>query len=92
MLAEDFTRSSGRSPQSKGQIPNWILALILFAGVGHGRDASAAGWTQFTNPNSAGGTGVSIQLSDGTIMVVGGNNQTWSKLTPDSTGSYAKGT
>ncbi len=92
MLAKNFTRSSGRRKQSKRQIPNWILALLLLAAADNGRDASAAGWTQFTNPNSAGGTGVSIQLSDGTIMVVGGNNQTWAKLTPDSTGSYAKGT
>lgn len=41
------------------------------------------------------GTQAIMQLSDGTIMVQGGNNaptRTWFKLTPDATGDYLKGT
>ena len=49
-------------------------------------------WTNLTNlaPSS---TGTMMLLSDGTVMVqAGGTSKTWSNLTPDSSGSYSKGT
>ena len=78
-------------PRAKSGRPlsQWFLAVALLTGAITSQSARGAGWTQYTNPNPAGGTGVSILLSDGTIMVVGGNGQSWVKLTPDSTGSYA---
>ena len=81
-------------PRAKSGRPlsQWFLAVALLTGAITSQSARGAGWTQYTNPNPAGGTGVSILLSDGTIMVVGGNGQSWVKLTPDSTGSYANGT
>lgn len=53
--------------------------------------SAQSGWTQFKNANPAGGSGTMLQLTDGTVIVEGGNSQSWTKLTPDSTGSYANG-
>jgi hypothetical protein len=42
---------------------------------------------------AGGGHGTALLLTDGTVMVhSGGINTAWSRLTPDSTGSYANGT
>jgi hypothetical protein len=47
-------------------------------------------WSQVT---SLGGDGTMMLLSDGTAMIQGdGITSAWSKLTPDSTGSYVNGT
>ena len=53
----------------------------------------AAGvWTPLTNSNPAGGCGTMLLLTDGTVIVQGpGVTNTWSKLTPDSSGNYVKG-
>ena len=53
-------------------------------------------WTTLSTPiPDAGGAQVPLLLSDGTVMVQGGNNSVsnlWYRLTPDSTGSYINGT
>lgn len=38
------------------------------------------------------GSGVSFQLTDGTVMTQGNRLTDWYKLTPDNTGSYVRGT
>jgi hypothetical protein len=35
---------------------------------------------------------ISMQMTDGTVIVQGGGEQDWWKLTPDNTGSYKNGT
>ena len=60
-----------------------VLALLAAS-------AQAATWTQLKNA-APGGTGVMMQLTDGTIMVKTGN-AAWSRLTPSATGSYVDGT
>lgn len=55
--------------------------------------ASAGTWTKVTRTNPQFYNGTMMLLTDGTVMVESGNdNQTWTKLTPDSTGSYVNGT
>src|SRR5262249_13178270 len=47
-------------------------------------------WTALSH---LGGGGTMMLLSDGTVMLQGGGvSASWSRLTPDSTGSYAHGT
>jgi hypothetical protein len=52
-------------------------------------------WTTLANPLPGGdGAGLMLLQSDGTVMVQGGYDfvsSAWYKLTPDSTGSYLKG-
>lgn len=67
----------------------FIAALVI---TSFAAQADAAGWVKFTNANPGGGTGTPLQLTDGTIMVQAGDAQGWTKLMPDSTGSYANGT
>ena len=38
------------------------------------------------------GAYLAFLLTDGTVMFQGNNSATWSKLTPDSSGSYLNGT
>lgn len=38
------------------------------------------------------GAGIGFLLTDGSVVFQGGNFSDWSKLTPDNSGSYAKGT
>lgn len=59
--------------------------LALLAG-----GAQAATWTQLAHA-APGGTGIMMQLTDGTVMVKTGN-AAWSRLSPSATGSYANGT
>ncbi len=55
--------------------------------------ASAGTWTRVVNQNPQYYTGTMLLLTDGSVMVHSGNDyQTWTKLTPDSTGSYVNGT
>ena len=54
-------------------------------------------WTQITKPIPIVGSGLSMLLSDGSVIVNGGGPNTgvtasWAKLTPDSSGNYVKGT
>jgi hypothetical protein len=52
--------------------------------------AQAATWTTLTHA-APGGTGIMLQLTDGTVMVKSGN-AAWSRLSPAANGSYADGT
>jgi hypothetical protein len=53
---------------------------------------TAAGkWTPLVNPAPE-NIGVMLLLSDGTVMANGYYDNTWYRLTPDSSGSYEKGT
>ena len=61
-----------------------------------GRTLMTGTWTKLVNPVPGGqGVGVMELLTDGTVLVQGGSNNTsknWYKLTPDNTGSYQNGT
>jgi hypothetical protein len=48
-------------------------------------------WTPLVNPTPE-NLGLMMLLSDGTVAANGNDNNTWYKLTPDSTGSYVNGT
>lgn len=52
--------------------------------------AQAATWTTLSHA-APGGTGIMLQLTDGTVMVKSGN-AAWSRLSPAANGSYADGT
>lgn len=71
-----------------------VLALVAACALIAVQPAFAAGtWKQVTNPNPQFYNGTMMLLTDGTVMVESGyDNQTWTKLTPDSTGSYVNGT
>src|SRR5882757_2159419 len=60
-----------------------------------GRTLLASNWTALTNLAPA-RIGTMMLLTDGTVMAQGGGGgfvtNTWFRLTPDSTGSYANGT
>jgi hypothetical protein len=50
-------------------------------------------WTRLANTNPAFGSGTMNLLTDGTVIVQGsGVSDTWTKLTPDSSGNYINGT
>ena len=67
-----------------------VLAILLFCFLASHCEAS--GWRKLTNPIPGGGTGTTLQLTDGTVMVLSSDNQTWARLSPDSAGSFANGT
>jgi len=50
-------------------------------------------WTRFANalPNG-GGTGTMLQLTDGSVLAVTSDNQTWARLHADIAGNFANGT
>jgi hypothetical protein len=52
----------------------------------------AGTWTQLANAMPTYSAGSMELLTDGTVMVLGGDNHVWQKLTPDANGSYANGT
>jgi hypothetical protein len=62
------------------------------------RAVPAGTWTTLTNSFPGNGSGLMMLLSDGTVMVLGGQaglgnaSSSWYRLTPDSTGSYINGT
>mgnify|MGYP003337723356 FL=1 len=94
VTAHSLLLSVLRNPVSKSRgcrrsISAWMLiCLVSMAGT-----SSAAGtWKKLTNPNPQFACGTMLLLTDGTVMVEGYDSQTWSKLTPDSTGSYTNGT
>ena len=49
-------------------------------------------WTPLTNQAPLVSQGVSLQLSDGSVITLESDSQTWNKLTPDANGSYVNGT
>jgi hypothetical protein len=62
--------------------------LLINGGV-----ASAQTWTPLLNQNPEFYNSTMLLLTDGSVMVHSGwDYQTWTKLTPDSTGSYVNGT
>jgi hypothetical protein len=69
-----------------------LLGLMSLFAVMEGV-AAAGTWTRVTRTNPQFANGIMMLLTDGTVMVESGNdNQTWTKLAPDSTGSYVNGT
>ena len=66
--------------------PLFAAAFISAPGL-----ASAQSVVQLKNQAPQGAL-VELQLTDGTVMVQGGNENTWFRLTPDNTGSYVNGT
>ncbi len=74
----------------------WPALLLVVIGFGTLSTANAGPWTKLKNPNPGYGSGNLILHTDGTVMVqsgqIGGDPQYWTKLTPDSAGSYVNGT
>ena len=64
-----------------------LITLVLSASL----CAVGATWTPLMN-FAPGGAGVMIQLTDGTVMIQNGSSAAWMRLTPDSNGSYIRGT
>ncbi len=53
----------------------------------------AASWTPLTNMSPAGSLGTMVLLTDGTVIMLSGDDSAhWLKLTPDTHGSYVNGT
>lgn len=65
-----------------------VFALLFLVSPGVG---SADTWTPLKN-HAPSSVALMIQMTDGTILVQSYNGQSWSKLTPDITGSYIDGT
>ncbi len=65
-----------------------MAAAMLVAGVG----AAAAQTTENLVNQAPDGAQIAFVLTDGTVLAQGYNNSDWWKLTPDSTGSYVRGT
>lgn len=75
----------------------WVICgLFVVCAVANGpaRAGTTKGtWKQLVNPNPQFANGTMVLLTDGTVMVESGNDsQSWTKLTPDSKGSYVNGT
>ena len=69
----------------------FVVALALLAGAILPAQAQTLVNLTHSFPGSFGL--ITLQLTDGTVMVQSGNNQgDWYKLTPDNTGSYVNGT
>lgn len=69
-----------------------LLALCFSLLLG-ASSASAGTWTQLVNSNPEFYSSTMLLLTDGSVMVHSAYDyQTWTKLTPDSTGSYVNGT
>jgi hypothetical protein len=68
--------------------PSLAVTVILFALSGV---SLAQKLTNLVNP-APDGAFVEYLLTDGTVVVQGGGCSDWWKLTPDSSGSYVKGT
>jgi len=91
--------ASRTAPPARPAHPSFIarftqrvaILFLIFAAVVPGSKALAAGtWTSLTNTAPSGVQNM-LLLTDGSVMAhTGGNN--WSRLVPDSTGSYANGT
>jgi len=69
-----------------------LLGLMSLLAIANS-SASAGTWTRVTRTNPQFYNSLMMLLTDGTVAVQSGNDlQTWTKLTPDSTGSYVNGT
>jgi len=69
-----------------------LFGLLLIWQLMEGT-ASAGTWTQVANSNPGYYNGTMLLLTDGSVMVQSAYDyQTWTKLTPDGTGSYVNGT
>jgi hypothetical protein len=65
-----------------------IASLMLATSI-----VQAGTWTPLTNSNPEFYTDTMLLLTDGSVMVLSGNDyRSWTKLTPDATGSYVNGT
>lgn len=67
-----------------------VQAIVMWVLIG---TVQAQGtWTRLTTDNPAGGSGTPTLLTDGTVIVQGPwVTNTWTKLTPDSSGNYLNG-
>ena len=74
-----------------------VCGLMLVALVSQSSPVLAAKttgtWSQVTNYNPGYATDTMLLMTDGTVMALSAyDNQTWTQLTPDATGSYVNGT
>ncbi|MDB5343858.1 MAG: hypothetical protein JWP89_2235 [Schlesneria sp.] len=65
-----------------------VASLMLATSI-----VQAGTWTPLSNSNPEFFTDTMLLLTDGSVMVLSGNDyRSWTKLTPDATGSYVNGT
>lgn len=70
-----------------------LFGLLLSVLLLNGGAASAQTWTPVLNQNPRYYNGTMLLLTDGSVMVQSAwDFQSWTKLTPDATGSYVNGT
>jgi hypothetical protein len=71
---------------------HWIAAILLLAVCCHERNAFglAGTWTPLNNAQPVYGT--ALLLTDGSVLVIESNGIRCSRLKPDASGSYIKGT
>lgn len=70
-----------------------ISAFLLTTAVLMSNSVFAGTWTQVVKQNPMYYNGTMLLLTDGSVMVESAyDNQTWTKLSPDATGSYVNGT
>ncbi|MBS0202069.1 MAG: hypothetical protein JSS49_04155 [Planctomycetes bacterium] len=69
-----------------------LVTLVALATPGLAGTTTGT-WSQLNNYNPEYLSGTMLLLTDGTVMVQSNyDNQTWTRLTPDATGSYVNGT
>lgn len=84
---------SWRQPRRDGFCGRRTLLAACLVWLTAAGAASAQSWTQVINSNPEFYNSTMLLLTDGSVMVQSAwDYQTWTKLTPDSTGSYVNGT
>ena len=69
-----------------------VAAFVVSLLMNYSLVLAAGTWTPVTTNNPAGGCGTMMLLTDGTVMVLGGDSQSYTRLTADSSGNYINGT
>jgi hypothetical protein len=70
-----------------------LMVWMLLNGAASAGVVSTGTWAQVVNPNPRYYNGTMLLLTDGSVMVHSTYDyQSWTKLTPDSTGNYVNGT
>jgi hypothetical protein len=90
------------SNQMRRHLPNQLsavvfLLLLAVSGCGGGHSTTTLTTTPPQNLQTLAnqppdGAGIGFLLTDGSVVFQGGNSSDWSRLTPDNSGSYLKGT
>jgi hypothetical protein len=100
VLLRSELQSSITNRVSPRRITTYIMSFILVCGgmalssqAQDGNEPSGGSWAPLANAAPASSVGTMMLLTDGTVFAQSGNDfRHWLKLTPDSHGSYIKGT